>query len=89
MITNDEVVPDKPISLSKVAIEMNMNLTRAESISIGLELSKRYTAKHGIRPVKHDQLCDGRVTPINSYMESDRGMIEEVLQWHANGRPKA
>jgi hypothetical protein len=54
--------------------------------SIGTELSKRYVAKHGKLPSKHDQFCDGRVTRVNSYTEEDRPLVEQVLRWHADGR---
>jgi hypothetical protein len=79
----------KPISLSMVASDMHIKLSKEESISIGIELKKRYVAKYGKNPDKHEQLCDGRVTKVNSYMASDRPMMEEVLRWHAQGRPKA
>lgn len=72
----------KPISLSLVAGELGFKVASNELISIGIELKKRYLEKHGKPPSKHDQVCDGRVTKVNSYMESDRYMIEEVLRWH-------
>ena len=30
-------------------------------------------------PYKHDQLCDGRVTLVNSYTEQDRPLVTEAL----------
>jgi len=53
-----------------------------ELISIGMQLKKKYVEKHGKEPTKHDQLCSGRMTKVNSYMESDRDIIEEVLWAH-------
>ena len=78
--------PNKPISLSLVAGELGLKIPSNELISIGGELKKRYVEKHGKSPPKHDQLCDGRVTKVNSYLESDRPLVEEVLRWHAAGR---
>ena len=78
--------PNKPISLSLVAGELGLKIPSNELISIGGELKKRYVEKHGKSPPKHDQLCDGRVTKVNSYLESDRPLVEEVLRWHATGR---
>ena len=78
--------PNKPISLSLVAGELGLKIPSNELISIGVELKKRYVEKHGKSPPKHDQLCDGRVTKVNSYLESDRPLVEEVLRWHAAGR---
>jgi hypothetical protein len=82
MITNGDPLPSKPISLSLVAGEMGLKLPTNELISLGVELKKRYLATHGKAPSKHDQLCDGRVTKVNSYSESDRPLVEEVLRWH-------
>ena len=77
---------DKPISLSLVVGELGMKIPTNELISIGAELKKRYVEKHGKEPSKHEQLCGGRITKVNSYMESDRPMVEEVLRWHVAGR---
>jgi hypothetical protein len=77
---------NKPISLSLVAGEMGLKIPSNDLISIGGELKKRYVEKHGKPPPKHDQLCDGRVTKVNSYLESDRPLVEEVLRWHVAGR---
>lgn len=82
MITNGDPLPSKPISLSLVAGEMGLKLPTNELISLGVELKRRYLAAHGKAPSKHDQLCDGRVTKVNSYSESDRPLVEDVLRWH-------
>ena len=74
--------PSKPISLSLVVGELGLKIPSNELISIGAELKKRYVEKHGKEPGKHEQLCGGRMTRVNSYMESDRPLLEEVLLWH-------
>jgi len=75
---------NKPISLSLVAGEMGLRIPTNELIALGKELKKRYVALHGKDPSKHDQLCDGRMTKVNSYMESDRPLMQEVLRgWRA------
>jgi hypothetical protein len=78
--------PNKPISLSLVVGELGLKIPSNELISIGAELKKRYVEKHGKEPGKHEQLCGGRMTKVNSYMESDRPLLEEVLHWHVAGR---
>jgi hypothetical protein len=88
LLTNSPSLINKPISLSLVAGGMGLKLPSNELISIGGELKKRYVEKHGTSPPKHDQLCEGRVTKVNSYLESDRPLVEEVLRWHAAGRPQ-
>ena len=71
---------NQPISLSLVAGEMGLRIPTNELITLGKELKKRYVALHGKDPSKHDQLCDGRMTKVNSYMESDRPLMQEVLR---------
>lgn len=77
----------KPISLSLVAHELGMKVSSNDLISIGQELKKRYVDKHGKAPTKHEQLCGGRATMVNSYMDVDRPLLEDVLKWHVAGKP--
>lgn len=80
------VSPNKPISLSSIAAELGLNIPDSDFISIGKEVSTRYFKLHGKKPPKHDQMIKGKVTLVNSYMESDRSIVEEVLRWHVAGR---
>lgn len=68
-----------PISIASVAAKLGYKPTSGDSKRIGMDLRKRYVAAHGKPPSKHDQLCDGRVTAVNSYAESDRGLVEAAL----------
>lgn len=83
-ITNGDP-PNKPISIGSVAVELGYKPSTADAKRIGLDLRKRYVRQHGKPPGKHDQLCDGRVTAVNSYTEQDRPLVEEAL--HAYFRP--
>jgi hypothetical protein len=85
LLTNG-VSPNKPISLSSVALELGLEIPENDFIPIGREVSKRYLQLHGKKPPKHDQLIRGKVTLVNSYFERDRPLVEEVLRWHAGGR---
>ena len=76
----------KPTSLSMVAEKLKLKLSTNELISLGQELKKKYVEKHGKPPSKHQQLCGGRATMVNTYMEADEPLIEEVLQKFAAGR---
>ena len=78
-ITNGEADNNKPISLSTVALDLGYRLTSNQAKSVGARLKTRYVEKHGKAPPKHEQLCDGRVTRVNSYTEKDRSLVEEVL----------
>lgn len=77
--------PSKPISIASVAQELGFRPTTEDAKRIGLDLRKRYLKQHGKPPPKHDQLCDGRVTLVNSYTEQDRPLVEEAL--HAYFKP--
>ena len=71
----------KPTSISLVASELGYRLTSKQLIAVGKDVKKRYMARHnGDAPPKHDQLCDGRVTKVNSYMECDKDLIAESLR---------
>lgn len=84
-LTTTKSTPNKPISIASVAKELGYKPTTTDAKRIGLDLRKRYMDEHGKPPTKHDQLCDGRVTQVNSYMEQDRSMVEEAL--HAYFKP--
>jgi choline kinase len=75
----------QPISLSLVADEMKVKLSSGELISLGQEVRRRYVEAHGKPPSKHEQLCGGRVTLVNSYFAADKPMIEAVLRAHVEG----
>lgn len=77
--------PIKPISIASVASELGFRPTTDDAKRIGQDLRKRYLKQHGKPPPKHDQLCDGRVTLVNSYTEQDRPLVEEAL--HAYFKP--
>ena len=75
------IPPDvKPISISLVATEMGYKASSFELISVGQEVKKQYVLRNNRDPPKHDQLCNGRVTKVNSYTEADRDIIEDVLR---------
>ncbi len=72
-------VLNAPISISGVANALGYKLTTNESKRVGLDIRKRYQRLHGKPPTKHDQLCDGRVTLVNSYTEQDHALVAEAL----------
>lgn len=76
-----------PISIASVAAELGYRPTSDDYKRIGIDLRKRYIAVYGQPPPKHDQICDGRVTSVNSYFASDRRLVEASL--HACLKPRA
>ena len=85
LITDGAPSPNAPISISSVATKLGYRPNTNDAKRIGGDLRKRYLRLHNKPPPKHDQLCDGRVTLVNSYTESDRPLVEEAL--HAYFRP--
>jgi hypothetical protein len=79
-VKTNQVSENAPISISSVAKEMGYNASKEDVQRIGRDLGKRYRQKHGQPPPKHDQLCDGRVTSVNSYLEKDRPLVAEAVQ---------
>jgi hypothetical protein len=79
-VTTNQVSENAPISISSVAKEMGYNASPEDCQRIGTDLSKRYRQKHGQPPSKHDQVCKGRVTSVNSYLEKDRPLVVEAVQ---------
>jgi hypothetical protein len=71
--------PNASISISCVAAQLGYRPSSNDAKRIGGEVRKRYIEVHNKPPPKHDQLCDGRVTSVNSYTEYDRALVEEAL----------
>ena len=80
------VSSSRPISLSQVATEMGLKIPTGDLISLGGKLRKQYENMHGQPPGKHDQLCSGRMTKVNSYTETDRPLVEDVLNEWKNSK---
>jgi hypothetical protein len=71
--------PNKPISIASIAAELGYKPSTNDSKKIGKSIKKAYVKKYGDDPPKHEQICDGRVTRVNSYTERDRDLVEEAL----------
>ena len=78
VITNGPSL-NAPISIGSVAEKLGYKPTTNDAKRIGADLKKRYVKLHNKPPSKHDQLCDGRVTLVNSYTEQDRPLVTEAL----------
>jgi hypothetical protein len=79
-IENGETDSNRPVSLSNIALELGYRLRTDQAKAVGIRLKKLYMEKHNKAPPKHEQLCDGRVTLVNSYTARDRSLIESVLR---------
>jgi hypothetical protein len=70
-----------PISIGSVAAELGYKPTTNDAKRIGVDIKKRYLKLHNNQPPpKHDQLCEGRVTQVNSYTEQDKPLLVEALR---------
>jgi hypothetical protein len=72
--------PSHAISVSVVAGEMGYKLTDAQLQRVGREMAKRYREAYKRDPPKHKQFVGGNFIPVNSYMERDRGMMEDAIR---------
>jgi len=72
-----------PITISNLATKMGYKFDTTSLIAIGAEVAKRYKAKYGVAPSKHEQQCGGAVRLVCSYTEKDHGLVEDVLlEWN-------
>jgi len=71
------------ISISQVALEMNVKLKHGEAVQIGTLVSKLYKEKYGSPPPKHDQFVDGAVRSVNSYTTQDTDLVEASIRARA------
>jgi hypothetical protein len=78
-LTDGPSASNTPISISGVATALGYKLTTNESKRVGIDIRKRYQHLHGKPPPKHEQLCDGRLTLVNSYTEQERPLVTEAL----------
>jgi hypothetical protein len=80
LITNNNST-NAPISISSVAAELGYKPSSADAKRIGIDIKKRYMKLNNNQaPSKHDQLCDGRVTQVNSYTNKDKPILVEALR---------
>jgi hypothetical protein len=72
--------PSAAINVSIVAKEMGYKLTDAQLQCVGREMAKRYRETYQCEPPKHKQYVAGNFIPVNSYMERDRSLMEQVIR---------
>ena len=72
------------ISIGQIALEMRVTLKHGDSVRIGKLLSKLYKDKHGQSPAQHKQLVQGAVRNVNSYVETDRELMETAIRAFSN-----
>lgn len=80
------ITDGKPISLSMTAKDLGLKIPDNELISVGQKVKKDYESLHGKPPSKHEQLCGGRATMVNTYYERDRPLLEAALLRHVAER---
>ena len=67
------------LNVSILAKELGFKPTDGQLIKIGRELAKQYRETYKNDPPKHKQFVGGNYIPVNSYMERDRLMMEQVI----------
>jgi len=68
------------ISIGQVAMEMGVALQHGDSVKIGKLLRTLYQEKYGSLPDRHDQVVQGAVRKVNSYMEKDRNLMQSAIR---------
>jgi hypothetical protein len=68
------------ISVSIVAREIGVKLTDAQLIGVGRKMANKYRQTYDKEPTKHKQFVNGQMMLVNSYMERDRAMMEQIIR---------
>ena len=68
------------LNVSVLAKELGFKPTDGQLIQIGKQLAKQYRETYKNDPPKHKQFVGGMCIPVNSYMERDRPMMEQVIR---------
>ena len=64
----------------RMAKELGFKCSEGELQHIGREMAKKYRETYKSDPPKHKQFTGGMYIPVNSYMERDRAMMEQVIR---------
>jgi hypothetical protein len=68
------------LSVSIVAKELGHKCSEGDLQRIGRAMAKKYRETYKSDPSKHTQYVGGSCIPVNSYMERDRAMMEQVIK---------
>jgi hypothetical protein len=89
LLTNGSAGQAPPVSettalnVSIVAKELGFSkCSDGDLIKLGRAMAARYRESYQRDPPKHKQYVRGNYVPVNSYMERDRPMMEQVIRSH-------
>ena len=72
--------PTAALNVSIVAKELGFKCTDGQLQRVGRGMAQAYRKAYKCDPSKHKQYVGGNYIPVNSYMERDRSMMEEVIR---------
>jgi hypothetical protein len=71
------------LNVSIVATELGYRkCSDGDLIKMGRALAAKYRETYKRDPPKHKQYVKGNYIPVNSYMERDRPLMEQVIRQH-------
>lgn len=76
----DGVQPTAALNVSILAKELGYKCSDGELQRIGRAMAKKYRETYKSDPPKHKQFTGGMYIPVNSYMERDRALMEQVIR---------
>lgn len=68
------------LNVSVLAKELGFTCNDKQLIQIGRAMAAKYRSIYGEDPPKHKQFVNGNFVPVNSYMERDRSVMEQVIR---------
>ena len=72
--------PTTALNVSILAKELGYKCSDGQLQRIGRDMAKKYRETHQSNPSKHKQFVGGNFIPVNSYMERDRALMEQVIR---------
>jgi len=88
-ITNGEPAASEGLTVSVVAAEIGFagKFTPAHLRDMGKIMVNKYRDKYHTEPAKHRQSVGGAIVLVNSYMQRDRAMLEQVIKDYMRSPP--
>ena len=82
----EQASENSTIDFQIVSRDMHLECTLEDAKNLGRLMAERYRSKHQRNPPQHMQFVNGKTIPVNSYMEKDREMMEQVISEYNEGR---
>ena len=74
-----QISEHNPIDFQIVSRDLQYDCSLEDAKNLGRLMAETYRSVHKKNPPQHMQYVNGKTIPVNSYMEKDRKMMEQVI----------